>query len=194
MDLLSRSGHMGRSFLHGLRSAQFGGVKDGRLKALVCITVLLLFEGCATADYAGIPLQPGRADPEVQEIARLARAGDKQAQFDLGKRFETGDGVAQNREQAITLFRQAASSSGGILRICSPPVGSTPGRTNPINQGTLVPGFPETRGRRLMSIIGGEAPGGQPGGFARNETSLALGRRRIHVAVVVLQALLGDHA
>ncbi len=119
------------------------------MKVLACITALLLFEGCATADYAGIPLQPGRAAPEVQEIARLARAGDKQAQFDLGKRFETGDGVAQNRAQAMTLYRMAARDEPGTQWVFAPsPGGGAPAMVMPVRTGVPRQGLDAAK-RRL---------------------------------------------
>lgn len=119
---------------------------------VICVGVAsLTLSACASSIYAASPLAMASTDPAVGNPVVRARSGDKHAQFDLGVRFETGDGVEKNRAQAIALYRQAASSSGGILWVWSPAVGNVPGRTIPINQGPVVPGLPEAR-KRLQEM------------------------------------------
>jgi hypothetical protein len=60
---------------------------------------------CAsTPTYAGIPLAPGAAEPELQKFARLALAGDASAQLELGKRFDEGRGVASDPARACVIY------------------------------------------------------------------------------------------
>ncbi len=97
--------------------------------------LLLGAAGCASNSYMGISLEPGQGDLALQELARAARAGDKQAQLDLGIRFETGDRVVQNYSRAISLYGRSARSSNGVLWVYLPPVGNgTVGRVLPIAQ------------------------------------------------------------
>ncbi|WP_300538577.1 SEL1-like repeat protein [Sphingosinicella sp.] len=110
------------------------------------IAVAALLVGCAVDPYADIALQPGAASTLVQEEARRAMAGDKYAQLALGKRFEAGIGVPQSYRKAKRLYEQAASDSGGIVWVYSPPVGKEKtGRTVPINTGPKVAGLPEAK-------------------------------------------------
>lgn len=108
-----------------------------------------MLTGCATHRYMGIPLTPGAAHPELQTLARRARSGDKQAQLDLGIRFEEGTGVSQDTNRAVRLYRMAASDSGGTMWVYSPPVGNgTSGRVIPMDQGVRQMGLREAK-RRL---------------------------------------------
>jgi hypothetical protein len=109
---------------------------------------LVAATACATHDYMGISLTPGQAPPELQHLALRAQAGDKQAQLDLGIRFEEGVEVPQNRERAMHLYRQAATESGGTRWVYSPPVGDgLPGRVIPIGPGVKQPGLAEAKCR-----------------------------------------------
>lgn len=67
---------------------------------------------------------PGEADPQVQALAERARGGDKQAQLDLGIRFEDGNGVPQDKARAMKLYRAAASNSGGAMWVYMPSPGN----------------------------------------------------------------------
>ncbi len=91
---------------------------------LPCLAALLaaalLMGGCASQQYMGVSLKPGGADPAVQALAARASAGDKQAQLDLGIRFEEGAGVARDLPAAKKLYRQAASDSGGSRLLLVP--------------------------------------------------------------------------
>lgn len=104
--------------------------------------------GCAATGYAGIPLAAGAADPELQSLARRAQAGDKQAQLDLGIRYEEGRGVPVSPARAERLYRRAAQSSGGVQLVYVPaasPQGR--GQTVPFYRGPVVPGLPEAQAR-----------------------------------------------
>ncbi|MEO0870714.1 MAG: hypothetical protein AAFY19_01965 [Pseudomonadota bacterium] len=48
---------------------------------------------------------------QIQEIARRASRGDKEAQLELAIRFEEGDGVEKDIKSALDLLRQAAQES-----------------------------------------------------------------------------------
>jgi len=111
--------------------------------------------GCISSEYAGIPLGPRAAAPELRQLAQRARTGDKQAQLALGIRFEEGNGVAQDRDRAIALYRQASSNSGGTIWVYSPAVGNgTRGRIIPIDRGPAQVGLPEAKARLLLLRTG----------------------------------------
>jgi hypothetical protein len=116
------------------------------------LAAALLFSGCASHSYMGVSLKPGGADPAVQALAARASAGDKQAQLDLGIRFEEGSGVARDLTTAKKLYGQAASDSGGTIWVYTPPVGNgTSGRVVPVQSGTKQYGLAEAQ-RRLKTL------------------------------------------
>ncbi|MFI5343074.1 MAG: hypothetical protein ACHQUC_02515 [Chlamydiales bacterium] len=45
---------------------------------------------------------------QIKELEKAAAAGDVEAQFEMAKRYENGDGVPPNRERAIELYGMAA--------------------------------------------------------------------------------------
>lgn len=102
---------------------------------------LLATGACATDRFMGISMIPGEASPDVQALAQRARAGDKQAQRDLGIRFEEGNGVPQDVGRAIKLYRQAAKDSGGMQIIYIP--SSRGVRAHPVSAGPLRRGSME---------------------------------------------------
>jgi hypothetical protein len=107
---------------------------------------------CATHSYMGIPLVPGQASPELQSLARRAQSGDKQAQLDLGIRFEEGVGVPVDRKRAIRLYRQAASDSGGPIWVYAPsPGGGAPARVVQVDRGVAESGLEQAK-RRLSAV------------------------------------------
>ena len=123
---------------------------------LPCLAALLaaamLLSGCASQQYMGVSLKPGGADPAVQALAARASIGDKQAQLDLGIRFEEGAGVARDLDTAKKLYRQAASDSGGTIWVYTPPVGNgTSGRVVPVESGTKQYGISEAQ-QRLKTL------------------------------------------
>jgi hypothetical protein len=91
-------------------------------------------------------------DNEVTALAARAEGGDKQAQLELGIRFEEGRGLHINLKQAERWYRRAATTKGGTKMVYIP--SSRPGgaaMTVPVDQGPLVTGLPEAelRLRRL---------------------------------------------
>ena len=116
-------------------------------------TVLLGTAGCAGSSYMGISLAPGQTTSEVQLLARRAQAGDKQAQLDLGIRFEEGNGVPQDWKRAISLYHQAATDSGGATWVYAPSPGNgAPARVIGVDNETGQLGLEEAR-RRLEIVI-----------------------------------------
>ena len=107
--------------------------------------------GCSTSSYAGIPLRPGAADPELQELAMRARSGDKQAQLELGIRYEEGRGVSTNVARAEQLYRRAATETGGVRLLHIPVAGSGRISTVPVSGGRPRAGLAEAQ-RRLHRL------------------------------------------
>lgn len=66
----------------------------------VLISVFLLSAMSAICQTTGTP--------PISELAQHAESGDAQAQFELGRAYEDGKGVAQDDEQAVQLFRKSA--------------------------------------------------------------------------------------
>ena len=125
--------------------------------------IALLLSGCAASQEAGVPAAPSTANPDIQELTQKARSGDKQAQFTLGMRYEQGIGVAQDRQQAIDLYRWAAQahwaaqSHSGTTWIYVPGVGKeTLGRVMPVRSGQKADGLAAAK-ERLAAIEGQRA-------------------------------------
>lgn len=121
-----------------------------------------LLSGCAAPkSYMGVSLAPGSADPLMQDIARSARAGDKQAQLQLGIAYEEGSSVVRDTGRARKLYALAAADSGGTIWVYQPPVregGS--GRVVPVNLGPKVAGLVEAKDR-LGRLRNDEAMAGE---------------------------------
>lgn len=112
--------------------------------ALLCAAPLL--GGCAVNSYAGIPFAAGTADPEIQALAGRAKAGDKQAQFELGTRYEEGRGLPVDLSRARHLYRLAAADSGGMIFIYQPTTRKGgAGQVVPVDTGPVQKGLPEAR-------------------------------------------------
>lgn len=112
---------------------------------------LLSTSACASSHYMGVALTPGAADQELQSLASRARSGDKQAQLDLGIRFEEGKGVPVDKARAKALYRQAAADSGGPMWIYMPSPGNgAKGRVVPVDTGPKQAGRDEAKRRLEM--------------------------------------------
>lgn len=120
-----------------------------RLVAGIAATViLLLFPACASRSYMGIPLAVGQADPELQQFASRARAGNKHAQLELGIRFEEGRGVERDIAKARDMYRLAASDSGGTVWVYVPPTAKgLRGRVIPVTSRQKTSGLAEAKAR-----------------------------------------------
>jgi TPR repeat protein len=126
--------------------------------AQLAIAAALVLPACAgKPSYAGIPLLPGAADAGLQELARRAQGGDKQAQLDLGIRYEEGRGVAPSRKRAMALYAAAARPSGGVSYVYNPPAAKGQlGSLHRIDSGEIRQGLPEA-GRRLIRLRAAKA-------------------------------------
>ena len=132
---------------------------QGGVKALVLGAILLAAPACATSSYMGRSMNPGDASPEVQALAQRAQRGDKQAQLDLGIRFEEGNGVPQDKARAVKLYRQATSDSGGTIWVYAPSPGNgAPARVIPVNNGSRQAGLKEAS-NRLAKTMGSNPSG-----------------------------------
>lgn len=125
----------------------------GSLRILTPVGAAALLTACAApTSYMDISLTPDAQDAAIQQQARQAMAGYKQAQLGLGMRFEGGDGVARDLAAAKKLYRQAASDSGGTIWVYTPRVGNgTSGRVVPVQSGTKQYGLAEAQ-RRLGAL------------------------------------------
>ncbi|WP_323800837.1 SEL1-like repeat protein [Parasphingorhabdus sp.] len=86
------------------------------------------------------------ADMPLTALASEAKRGSKQAQLELGIRFEEGKGVERALNKARKLYAMAASDSGGTIWVYSPAVGNgTKGRTIPVNTGPKRSGLVEAK-------------------------------------------------
>lgn len=116
---------------------------------LASLLMSVVMSGCTTSSYMGIGFGPGVADPALQQLAQRARRGDKQAQLELGIKFEEGRGVARNLVTARKLYRLAAADSRRQVWVYVPSVGGNrSGMVNPYNGSPTQPGLTEAR-RRL---------------------------------------------
>lgn len=120
-----------------------------RLVAGIAATIsLLLLPACTSHSYMGIPLAAGQVDPELQQLANRAQAGDKQAQLELGIRFEEGRGLPVDIGRAQRLYQQAASDSGGTVWVYVPPtVKGQRARVMPVASGPEVSGLAQAKAR-----------------------------------------------
>jgi hypothetical protein len=86
-------------------------LREGARRVIVGIALCIAAACSYPTKYAGIDLTPGAADPQIQSLASRAKAGSKHAQLELGIRYEEGDGVPVDLEQARKLYEQAASDT-----------------------------------------------------------------------------------
>lgn len=115
---------------------------------LPLLAAVLLLASCSSNIYMGIPLTEGAGDPALRSLAERASVGDKQAQLNLGIRYEEGLGVKRDLAMAKRLYRLAASDSGGTVWVYTPPVGNgTRGRVLPVDRGAKVQGLKEAQSR-----------------------------------------------
>lgn len=130
--------------------------KDSLRRALVALSLLAALPtlGCAApSSYEGIPRTAGAADATLQDLARLAQAGDKHAQLELGIRYEEGRGLPVDLRRAERLYQMAARSGGGATLVYSPRVGSHPGGVVEASREPQTPGLAEAEARlgRLLA-------------------------------------------
>lgn len=91
---------------------------------------------------------------ELQALAKFAQAGVKQAQLELGIRFEEGRGLPQDLQRTKELYQRAASTTGGPMWIYQPPVTKgAKGGVVPVDTGPKLFGLQEAK-RRLARLSG----------------------------------------
>jgi hypothetical protein len=108
------------------------------------LLLLSLAVGACSGRYMG--LDASSLDRETALLAQRAQIGDKQAQFELGRRFAAGRGVPRDCEKAMELTRRAATATGGTLWVYSPPVTKGGrGQVVPVDQGPVQPGLADAK-------------------------------------------------
>lgn len=129
----------------------FRPVQVVEAKSFECAEKLAAIENLS--DELGLGRGPsGIASMSLTSLARMASAGSKNAQLELGIRFEEGIGVSRDFDKARKLYGKAATTTGGTLWVYSPPVGNgTSGRVIPIDRGPRQPGLQEAT-QRLQAL------------------------------------------
>ncbi len=125
-----------------------------RAAAALLLCTPLALSACATSgSYAGIPLAPAVAHPDLQDLARRAQAGDKYAHLELGIRYEEGRGVPRDFERAVTLYELAAAPGPAVqTHIYVPPArAGASGRVIAVRPGLPQAGLAEAA-RRLSAL------------------------------------------
>lgn len=121
--------------------------RSGNAGILPLLAAALLLGGCVSNTYMGIPLTGDADDPELRSLAQRAAAGDKQAQLDLGIRYEEGRGVPVRVDRAKQLYASAAVSDGGMSMLHIPSGKNGSIGTTPIYSGAERPGLPQAQQR-----------------------------------------------
>lgn len=104
--------------------------------------------GWAPAQAADAHLHAAQADDALAALTARARSGDKQAQLDLGIRYEEGRMAPRSVARARRLYRLAAADSGGPLVVYQAPVRrGDSGRMVQLAGRPPVSGLPEARAR-----------------------------------------------
>ncbi|MDQ4419548.1 hypothetical protein OOT33_03725 [Sphingobium sp. DEHP117] len=123
------------------------------IRSLLLPAALMATSACASSSYMGISLVPDASDAELQSLASRARAGEKQAQLELGTRFEEGNGVPLDIGKAKALYGQAAADTGGTMWVYMPSPGNgAPGRVVSVDTGPKQAGLDEAK-KRLGFVV-----------------------------------------
>jgi TPR repeat protein len=149
---------MGRAHPSGRSGAPTGGTmadsSDIRTAcwALLTLCTAVSLSGCANDPPLAPPppLQP--SDPLVEIVQLRAGRGDKNAQLELGVRYEEGRGVPRDLDRAEHWYRRAARDARRPSQVYSPAVGPH-GRARilSVRGGGFSRGLPEAR-RRLREL------------------------------------------
>jgi TPR repeat protein len=96
---------------------------------------------CSSEEAKNPPLSSAiYRDDSIGDLKSLASAGDLAAARVIGERYEAGDGVPPNIQQAVLWYRQAAIKPPITTTVYMPGYGKTPGATLPITIGPATPG------------------------------------------------------
>src|SRR6266498_332155 len=72
------------------------------------LTLLLL----STAAVFQLAAQPSKTDPRpLEKVKAKAGAGDADSQCELGRRYDSGEGVAKDPTEAVKWYRKAAEQN-----------------------------------------------------------------------------------
>jgi len=147
--IVQHDGRAARALEPGCLAAESASVTRRFAAGIAAAAVLLSLQACASSkSYMGIPLVKGQTNPELRQLAMRARTGDKQAQLELGIRFEEGRGVGRDIEKAQDMYRLAASDSGGPTWVFVPStVKGQRGKVVPVDRGPMLRGLEEARWR-----------------------------------------------
>ena len=92
-----------------------------RFRLLSALLVMSAVTACGDFDGRVVPIK--RADPAmpIEEVRALAEQGDAEAQYKLGVRYDRGQGVAQDYQEALHWYRLAAAQgySAAQYNLCS---------------------------------------------------------------------------
>jgi hypothetical protein len=124
-----------------------GTMRTAKAGLIASLAGLMLSACAAQTQYLGIPFAPGAAPPPIQSLAQRAAMGNKQAQYELGVAFETGEGVPADPKRARKLYRAAATQTGGTIFVYVPGPKGKAGYVMPINMGPVISGLPEAKAR-----------------------------------------------
>jgi TPR repeat protein len=123
-------------------------VRAWRAQLAQFLLAALLSACAAPPSYMGISFGPGAAASDLQDLARRAQAGYKQAQLDLGIAYEEGLGTAIDVKKARKLYRKAGADIGSTSWIYVPSVRKgEAGRLAQVNLGLQQSGLREAKAR-----------------------------------------------
>ena len=131
------------------------GIVSQKLTALCAAIAIGTLPACAApSSYMGIEFAPvaaaGSEQSQIQLLVRRAQSGDKQAQLELGVRFEEGRGVVRDLEKAKIVYQLAAQDTP-IKQTSFIPEGGTI-RAETTNAGVRK-GLPEAKERFAKSVL-----------------------------------------
>jgi hypothetical protein len=82
----------------------------GGFLAFLAVSALLIVPIAHRGAKAALAAVPSNASPAVASEISSANAGDKKAMLDLGKRYQSGQGVAQDEHQALDWYQKASDA------------------------------------------------------------------------------------
>ncbi|MCL1960659.1 MAG: sel1 repeat family protein, partial [Desulfovibrionaceae bacterium] len=90
-----------------------------KYRIIFCMALALLLGQPALAEAADTQAGAAAAlsaNATLDEISSLAQAGNAEAQFQLARRYEAGQGVTQNYQQALFWYQKAAAQNHVIAQ------------------------------------------------------------------------------
>lgn len=98
---------------------------------------------------------PSDRDAAVSVVRAAAKAGDKEAQFELARRLEEGRDVAVDLRAALRWYVRAGSATRAPSVAYSAPLGRFGGSMTILGSSVVRPGIPEAvaQANRLRAIL-----------------------------------------